>query len=133
MTKVYKLEERFKEDGSPEIADTKSSFACTCDPEDKEAYQNELLRIWNELQETQYQTFAEWQKDTDYSVIQSILSYLDMEHECVVKAMYHDMWCSLSAECYKNNQVVKYYIQYDDLLFGLVDLINFVRQIECKE
>lgn len=133
MTKVYELKERFKEDGSPEIADTKSSFACTCDPEDKEAYQNELVRIWNEFQETEYKTFEEWRQATDYSAIQSLLYYLDFEHECTVKAMYHDMWCALSAECYKNNQVVKYYIQYDELLFGLVDLITFVKQIKCKE
>lgn len=132
MTKIYQLKERFKEDGSPEIAGAKSSFACTCSPEDKVAYENELLRIWNELQETKYETFDEWKKDTDYSVIHSLLYYLDFEHECVVKSMHHDMWCSLYAECYKDDQVFKFHIQYDDLLFGLVDLINFVRQIETE-
>lgn len=133
MTKIYELKERFKEDGSPEIEGVKSSFACTCDAETKTAYENEVVRLWNELQETQYKTFAEWQKATDYSVIQSLLYYLDFEHECTVKAMYHDMWCVLSAECYKNNKVVKYNIQYDELLFGLVDLINFVKLIEVRE
>lgn len=127
MPKPYKLEERFKEDGSPEHKGYKSSFACTCDPEVQIAYENETVRLWNELQETNFKTFQEWNAAIGYSAIQSLLYYLDFEHGYVITSMHHDMWCALTAVGSEEGDP-SYYIQYDDLLFGLIDLINFIRR-----
>ena len=125
MAKAYVLEERFNDKGEPQLKGYRSSFACTCSAEDLEMYQNETVRLWNEIQETDFKTFQEWNAAIGYQAIHSLFYYLDFEHGYAITSMAHDMWCALTAVGGEGEP--SYYIQYDDLLFGLVDLINFLR------
>ena len=66
-------------------------------------------------------------------VLLNMINKSDFEFGYSVSYISHDQWGIIYFEhAFNPNDHNKYSIQFDDLLFGLVDMINFIEKYKTK-
>ena len=104
-----------------------SSFACTCDELDKTDYQQEFLRIINEMSVQQYGNFDEILPHLGYLILDEINIILD-ELGFRIAEYITDQWFMMTV-CNRDESVILN-IEFDQFIFGFVDLYNIVKSHE---